>query len=98
MTTIEKTGIYLSIFVIIVLLGLIVFSKNGFLDYRSLEQQNLSIQDQVNRVESKNQKLGKEIISLKTDLDYIKHLAKHEYDMAEEDELIFKDQSDNQGD
>ncbi len=97
MTIIEKTGLYLSIFVIMVLLALIVFSENGFLDYRSLELKNIVIHDQVDQVESENQKLEKEIISLKTDMNYIKYLAKHEYDMAEEDDLIFKDKSTNNG-
>jgi len=97
MTIIEKTGFYLSIFVIIALLALIVFSKNGFLDYRSLELKNVEVQDQIDKVESENQRLEKEIISLKTDMNYIKHLAKHEYDMAEEDELIFKDKFTNRG-
>ncbi|MCP4761151.1 MAG: septum formation initiator family protein [archaeon] len=97
MTIVEKTGFYLSIFVIIILLVLIVFSKNGFLDYRSLKQKNAAIQDQVDKVESENRKLEKEIISLKTDMNYIKHLAKHEYDMAEEDELIFKDKFSKKG-
>ena len=41
----------------------------------------------------KNYQLENEIKSLKTDINYIKHVAKHEHDMAEEDELIFKDKS-----
>ncbi len=97
MTIIEKTGLYFSIFVIIALLALIVFSKNGFLDYRLLELKNAAMQEQVDKVQFENKKLEKEIISLKTDMNYIKHLAKHEYDMAEEDELIFKDKFTNRG-
>ena len=46
-------------------------------------------------MDSANQKIENEIQSLKTDMDYIKHVAKHEHDMAEEDELIFKDKSVN---
>jgi cell division protein FtsB len=97
MTLIEKAGLYFSIFIIIVLLSLIIFSKNGVLDYHKLEQDKVAMQDRVNIIESKNQKIEKEIISLKTDMDYIKHLAKHEHDMAEEGELIFKDKPANRG-
>ncbi len=90
MTVVAKAGFYFLIFISILLFALIIFSKTGCLDYRKLKQVKNNIQNQINDVDSKNQKLEKEIISLKTDMDYIKHLAKHEHDMAEEDELIFK--------
>jgi cell division protein FtsB len=97
MTIIEKAGFYFSIFIIIVLLALIGFSKNGILDYMALKQNKTAVHDQVNGVDSKNQKMENEIISLKTDMSYIKHVAKHEHDMAEGDELIFKDKSADKG-
>ena len=31
----------------------------------------------------------------KTDIEYIKHLAKHEHEMAAQDELVFKEKSPN---
>ncbi len=95
MTTFEKTGFYAAICIILVLLCIIVFSKNGVLDYRVLKEKEVVIQDKIRAVEIVNHKLENEIQSLKTDMDYIKHVAKHEHDMAEEDELIFKDKSGN---
>lgn len=92
---IEKTGLYASLCIILVLLCFIVFSKNGVLDYKALKVKETQILDQARMVDLANQKLENEIKSLKTDIDYIKHVAKHEHDMAEEDELIFKDKSDN---
>ena len=92
---VEKTGLYVSIFIIVVLLFLIVFSKNGILDYKILKGKETVILNQVRTVDLENQKLEDEVKSLKTDMNYIKHVAKHEHDMAEEDELIFKDKSDN---
>lgn len=97
MTMIEKTGFYASIVIIIVLLCLIAFSKNGVLDYKMLKQRELVILDQTRSIDLENQKLETEVQSLKTDMDYLKHVAKHEHDMAEEDELIFKDNSENKG-
>jgi len=97
MTILEKSGFYLSIFIIIALLALIIFSKNGVLDYMALNQNKTVVHDQVDGVDFENQKVENEIISLKTDMSYIKHVAKHEHDMAEEDELIFKDKSVNKG-
>ena len=97
MTIVEKTGLCFSIFLMISLLVLIIFSKNGAVDYTELQKKKIVIQNKVNAVDLRNQKLESEIISLKTDMDYIKHIAKHEYDMALKDELIFKNQSVNKG-
>ena len=91
----EKTGFYISVFIIVVLLCLIAFSRNGVLDYNALKGKETTISDQTRMVDFANQKLEHEIKSLKTDIDYIKHVAKHEHHMAEEDELIFKDKSGN---
>ena len=70
---------------------LIAFSKHGIIDYKSLKGREAVILDQVQTIELENENLENEINSLKTDMDYIKHVAKHENDMAEEDEIIFKD-------
>ena len=97
MTMIEKTGFYASIVIIIILLCLIAFSKNGVLDYKMLKQREQVILDQIRLTNLENQRLEKEVQSLKTDMDYLKHVAKHEHEMAEEDELIFKNSSENKG-
>jgi len=96
MTLIEKFGFYVSIVGIIVLLYFIVFSENGILDYRSLKDKVQMISEQIHEKEIENQVLENEVKSLKTDMNYIKHVAKHEHDMAEEDELIFKEKPDAQ--
>lgn len=98
MTVIEKTGLCASIGVIVVLLCLIVFSKNGVLDYKVLKSKETAVLDQVQTVDRENKKLEHEINRLKTDMTYIKHVAKHEHDMAEQDEFIFKGKSDHKGD
>lgn len=95
MTMVEKTGFCVSIVIIIVLLLFIIFSTNGVLEYRLFKEKETVVLDQVRAVDLENQKLENEVKSLKTDMNYIKHVAKHEHDMAEEDELIFKDKSDN---
>lgn len=97
MTTVEKASLYLTVFFIAVLLGLMAFSENGIFDYRTIMDKEQSALDQIHMVESENQKLENEINALKTDMEYLKHLAKHEHDMIEEDELMFKDKPDNKG-
>ena len=91
----EKSGLFLCIGGILVLLFLIVFTKHGILDYRALAQKEKRISVQVNDIEKKNNHLETEIKKLKTDVGYIKHIAKHDYEMVEEDEIIFKDELEN---
>jgi len=97
MTIVERTGLYVSIVLIVVLLFLIVFSTHGVLDYKVLKGKEITVLEQIQTIDLANQTIENEIKSLKTDINYIKHVAKHEHDMAEEDELIFKDKSGKQG-
>ncbi len=91
MSRIEKTGYIISFIVILALLCLIVFSDNGYLDYKNLEHKKAAAIAQVKDIDIVNHKLEDEISGLKTDMEYIKYLAKHEHDMVEKDEFIFKE-------
>lgn len=93
----EKAGLFLSILVIFAVIGLIVFSKNGLIDYKELKDKERVLHEQIKSVDEKNSIIEKEIISLKTDMEYIRHVAKHEHDMAEEGELIFKEKKSEKG-
>ena len=73
-----------------VLIYLIVFSSHGYLDYRRLKQKEKSVSNRVEMIDAENRQLEDQIKSLKTDPEYIKHIAKHEQDMAEEEDIIFK--------
>ncbi len=97
MKILEKSGVFLCIGGILILLSLIVFAKHGILDYRILLQKEGRISVQVNQIENKNKHLEAEIKKFKTDIHYIKHVAKHDYGMTEKDEIIFKDESENKG-
>lgn len=91
MTTVEKVGLYLGIGAALILLGLIFFSTNGVMDYRALKEKEVRVAAQAAGEAAENQKIEREIKSLKQDVNYIRHLAKHEHEMAEPDELIFKE-------
>ena len=86
----ERTGIIFSVAVIIILFFLIIFAQNGILDYRKLKIKEIEIQAQTRQVTKENRIIESEVKKLKSDLDYIKHVAKHEYDMTEKDEMVFK--------
>ncbi|MCP4721453.1 MAG: septum formation initiator family protein [Desulfobacteraceae bacterium] len=90
MTLFEKAAFYVGILLTLVLLSLIFFSKNGIMDYGKLKKQEAQIAVQAVQAAKENRRTEKEIKSLKHDIDYIKHLAKHEHEMAEPGELIFK--------
>lgn len=90
MTRNEKAIILLSGSIILFLIYLIVFSSHGFIDYKTLKQQQRTIQDRIELIELENQKLKDEIRALKSDEEYLKHVAKHEHEMAEKDDIIFK--------
>lgn len=90
MTSVEKIGLYLGIGVALVLLGMIFFSTKGFFDYRALKDQENRINSRAVMEVRENRKIEKEIKRLKHDLEYIRHMAKHEYGMAAPDELVFK--------
>jgi cell division protein FtsB len=91
MTGIEKTGYVIAFVIILALLCLIVFSDNGYLDYKRLEHEKAAALAQIEKIDIANHRLEDEISGLKTDMEYIRYLAKHEHDMAEEDEFIFKE-------
>ena len=93
MTLIEKTGLFISLGVIVVLLLLMVFAKQGIMDQKVLKQTEALLTKELQDIEQKNKLLESEINKLKTDLNYIKHVAKHELDMTEENELIFREKS-----
>jgi len=95
MTMVEKTGFYLSLLVFVILLFFIFFSRNGVFDYKTLNGKERIVLKQIQTIDQQNHTIETEIQRLKTDMDYIKHVAKHEHDMAEEGELIFKDKSGN---
>ena len=93
----EKIGLYLAMGVAVILLFMFFFSTSGVMDYSRLKARQALLESQAAIVGSQNSKMEKEILKLKTDIEYIKHLAKHEYEMAARDELVFKEKLKNQG-
>lgn len=90
MTVLEKSGLYLAVCLIVILLFFILFGTHGLMDYRKLKIKEDKVISQSRKVSEKNRALINEVEKLKTDAEYIKHVAKHEYEMAEENEIIIK--------
>jgi cell division protein FtsB len=68
----------------------IFFSTHGIKDFRQLNEQKASVMSQIDIVKQENREIENQVIRLKQDIEYVRHLAKHEQGMAEPDELIFK--------
>ncbi len=75
---------------IVFLMFWMVFSKNGLMDYRRLKEKHTRLTNQVLDAQTENKKIEQEISRLQNDTEYIRHLAKHEHEMAEQEEIIFK--------
>lgn len=87
----EKICLYLAMGGAVILLFMFFFSTRGVMDYNRLKSRQAQLEAQAAIADSQNSKMEKEILRLKTDLEYIKHLAKHEHEMADQDELVFKE-------
>jgi len=96
MTRMEKICLYLTMGGAVILFFMFFFSTRGVMDYSRLKSRQAQLEEQAAVAVSQNLKMEKEIRRLKTDIDYIRHLAKHEHDMAARDELVFKEKSQNQ--
>lgn len=90
MTFQEKISIFFTIILFLPVLVLIVFSKNGVLDYTRLEKEKATALLENAKIESRNQNLTREILRLKHDLDYIRHVARHDLGMTAQEDVIFK--------
>lgn len=97
MTRMEKICLYLAMGGAVFLLFMFFFSTRGVVEYTQLKSRQKQLEAQAAIAVKQNSKLEKEILRLKTDIEYIKHLAKHEHEMAAQDELVFKEKPKNQG-
>jgi cell division protein FtsB len=90
MGRVEKFGLYLTLFLMGLFLVFIFLSTHGIQDFRQLNRKKASVSAQIEIVKQENQRIENQILRLKHDIEYIRHLAKHEQGMAAPDELIFK--------
>jgi cell division protein FtsB len=76
--------------VLFMLLFLIIFSHDGIVDFYHLSKEKSYIVSDNLKIEKKNLNLIIEINRLKNDKEYIEHVAKHEFGMANLDEFVFR--------
>ena len=75
---------------VLVLLALIVWGRNGLLEYRRLKRQQHALQDRREAVEAENASLVRQIRRLQHDDKYIEHAARRELGVIAADEFVIK--------
>jgi cell division protein FtsB len=90
----KKQGLLLVAVVcfIIALLFFIVFSERGLADFNMMKKERDRIQDQNRQIVQDNLDLGVEIDRLKNDPKYIESVARKDFGMIGQDEIVVKPQ------
>ncbi len=90
----KKQGLLLVAVVgfIIALLFFIVFSERGLADFNMMKKERDRIQDQNRQIVQDNLDLGVEIDRLQNDPKYIESVARKDFGMIGQDEIVVKPQ------
>lgn len=90
----KKQGLLLVAVVcfIIALLFFIVFSERGLADFNMMKKERDRLQDQNRQITQDNLTLGVEIDRLKNDPNYIESVARKDFGMIGQDEIVVKPQ------
>ena len=81
---------YLAMLALIVLATYMVWGNNGFMVWVGLKDEEARILKENQEIMRGNQRIEAIIARLKHDGAYIEHIAKHEFGLADEEELIFR--------
>lgn len=90
----KKQGLLLvaSLFFLIALLFFIVFSERGLADFNMMKKERDRIRGQNGQIVQDNLGLGVEIDRLKNDPQYIESVARKDFGMIGQDEIVVKPQ------
>jgi len=88
----KKQGVLLSVavFFILSLLFFIVFSERGLADLSLMKKERDRLQTQNQQITQENLTLGVEIDRLKNDPRYIESVARKDFGMIGQDEIVVK--------
>ncbi len=90
MVRFNTSGFYLAILALIVLAAYMVWGNDGFMVLVSLKDEEARILKKNQGIMLENQRIETIIARLKHDGAYIEHIAKHQFGLAGEEELIFR--------
>lgn len=92
MTKKQRFLLTASLFFLIALLFFIVFSERGLADFNMMKKERDRIQSQNGQIVQENLKLGVEIDRLKNDPKYIESVARKDFGMIGQHEIVVKPQ------
>jgi cell division protein FtsB len=90
----KKQGVllFIAVFLILSLMFFIVFSEHGLADFGLMKKERDRIQVQNRQITQENLTLGVEIDRLKNDPKYIESVARKDFGMIGQDEIVVKPQ------
>jgi cell division protein FtsB len=86
----QRLVFFSTITVMVVILFMIVYRKNGVNDWQHLSRELSDIQEKNKKLDLANRELTRTIERLKTDMGYIEHVARHELGMTARNEIVFR--------
>lgn len=93
MTSKQQVFLCLAILVLFSMMLLILFGDHGVADLNLLRSERDTLAEKNEKLARENLLVYDKINRLKTDLEYIENVARHEFGMIGEDELILKPRS-----
>lgn len=86
---VKQTIYYVSaVFSLVIMMGMIIFSNNGFLDMMEMRRTLENVEITSSRISIKNTSLCRKINRLKSDPDYIENIARNEMGMVAEGDMV----------
>ncbi|WP_221251510.1 FtsB family cell division protein [Desulfuromonas versatilis] len=76
--------------IVLLLLAVAVFGDKGLVQVIKLNSQRAALEDEIRRLEDANQALREEIQALRSDHRRLEAIARREFGMVREDELIYQ--------
>ena len=74
---------------ILFLIYTLIWSEQGFLAYRKMQDRGRLLQERLTSVEEENRRLSREIRTLKHDREHLEKVVKTETHWLEEDEVLY---------
>lgn len=84
-----KIGRYLIFFLLLMAL-LITFGNRGFVDNCLMSKRLAQLKSQTAEITMENNELGKKIILLRNDINYIEMIARNELGMVRKGDIVYR--------
>ena len=77
------------VFLLALIVG-VVYSQNGYVDYKALQQKKAALVEENNQARGEIWRLRREATRLKNDVAYIEYIARTEFGMGDTNDVVYK--------